>query len=419
MNAPLSPDTQAILLLTAPLVAGRSSGSAAPLTQSEYARLAGTLRERGLRPRDLLETGGELAARELPPHVDVPRVAELLARGFRLSQAIERWSARSVWVVSRADAAYPDAIRNLLRDRSPPVLYGCGSRYLTHRQGLAVVGSREVDERLAAYARNVGARTARADLNLVSGGARGIDTYALSGAIEEGGCAIAVLADSLEKAAIALVNRKALIEERLLLISPYDPAAGFHRGHAMQRNKLIYALSAAALVVNADLGKGGTWTGAVEQLEKLRFVPVYVRPHSEENTGLSGLVRKGARLWPEPATSDALRSTVLESAHRTEAATAPATQLPLVRESPHRVAEARGTRPEATNTSTEFTPSAVLEFLQVVGRGVGEREVADRFAVGAVQARRLLRKLVATGEVVRSERPQVRYRVAEDTLRLF
>ena len=34
----------------------------------------------------------------------------------------------------------------------------------------------------------------------------------------------------------------------------------------MQRNKLIYALADAALVVNAEKDKGGTWNGAIEQL---------------------------------------------------------------------------------------------------------------------------------------------------------
>src|SRR5260370_3099961 len=45
----------------------------------------------------------------------------------------------------------------------------------------------------------------------------------------------------------------------------------------MRRNKLIYALADAALVVNSDYEKGGTWAGAVEQLEKLHLVPMYVR----------------------------------------------------------------------------------------------------------------------------------------------
>ena len=63
-------------------------------------------------------------------------------------------------------------------------------------------------------------------------------------------------------------HREALMDGRLVLACPYDPAARFQVGQAMQRNKLIYALSDAALVVNSDYGKGGTWTGATEQLDR-------------------------------------------------------------------------------------------------------------------------------------------------------
>ena len=74
----------------------------------------------------------------------------------------------------------------------------------------------------------------------------------------------------------------------------------------MQRNKLIYALADAALVVSSDYEKGGTWAGAVEQLEKLRLVPVYVRSNGETGKGLEALRRKGALPWPNPETSEAL-----------------------------------------------------------------------------------------------------------------
>jgi hypothetical protein len=46
MNSPLTPNTQAILLLTAPLIAGRNEGSADLLTLTEYNRLARILREK-------------------------------------------------------------------------------------------------------------------------------------------------------------------------------------------------------------------------------------------------------------------------------------------------------------------------------------------------------------------------------------
>ena len=76
----------------------------------------------------------------------------------------------------------------------------------------------------------------------------------------------------------------------------------------MQRNKLIYALADAALVVNSDYGKGGTWTGASEQLEKLKLVPIYVRADGAAGKGLDELRKRGARPWPNPKTREELEA---------------------------------------------------------------------------------------------------------------
>ena len=46
-----------------------------------------------------------------------------------------------------------------------------------------------------------------------------------------------------------------LLAEELLLCSPSDPGARFTAWQALERNKVIYALAAAALVVEAETGK--------------------------------------------------------------------------------------------------------------------------------------------------------------------
>lgn len=81
----------------------------------------------------------------------------------------------------------------------------------------------------------------------------------------------------------------------------------------MQRNKLIYALAEAALVVSSDLEKGGTWSGATEQLDKFRFVPVYVRSTGEKSEGLDALQKKGALPWPNPQDEDSFNETLSNS----------------------------------------------------------------------------------------------------------
>ena len=315
MTFELSANTKAILLLTAPLIAGRGKDqpSVKPLGSGEYRRLAHRLRELQRQPADLLTPGAREIVSECRIELDSERLERLLGRGFLLAQAVERWRTRAIWVLSRADADYPRRLKQRLGEDAPPVLCGCGDATVLRAGGLAVVGSRNVHEALIEYTVNVGRLAASAGRCLVSGGARGIDRAAMRGALDAGGRVVGVLADGLEKAAMLREHREALMKGRLALISPYDPAARFQVGHAMQRNKLIYALSDTALVVNSDYGKGGTWTGAVEQLDKLKLVPVLVRASGEVGEGLKGLRERGAKPWPEPKTPEALEE-ILDAA---------------------------------------------------------------------------------------------------------
>ena len=306
MISELSANARAILLLTAPLLAGRDKSSVQPLTAGEYRRLAHRLRELQRQPADLLESDAREILKECRINLETERLDRLLGRGFLLSQAVERWRTRAIWVVSRADAGYPRRLKKRLGENAPPILYGCGDSSILNTGGLAVVGSRQVSDTLISYTEDVGQLVAAAPRTLVSGGARGIDQAAMRGALEARGRVTGVLGDSLEKTVTRREYRDALMGGRLVLVCPYDPAARFQVGHAMQRNKLIYALADAALVVNSDYGKGGTWTGAVEQLDKLKFVPVFVRVEGEVGKGVDGLRERGAIPWPNPRTPESL-----------------------------------------------------------------------------------------------------------------
>lgn len=328
MNAALSSNTQAILLLTAPLIAGRSEPMPDLLKPGEYKRLARHLHQLSREPADLLSPHAEEIFRESQGVVDTARLKRLLGRGFALSQAIDRWQSRAIWVMSRADPDYPQRLKDRLREDRPAVLYGCGDRSILARGGLAVVGSRNVDEALIDYTQSIGRLTAMARKTLLSGGARGIDQAAMRGALEAGGMVSGILADSLEKAAMNRDHRKLLMEGQLVLVSPYDPGSGFNVGNAMQRNKLIYALADAALVVNSDFEKGGTWAGAVEQLDKLKFVPVFVRSTGDTSKAFAALQKKGALPWPNPEDADALVD-ALENAPQSLQGSAPQSQLTL------------------------------------------------------------------------------------------
>lgn len=305
MNSSVSSNTQAILLLTAPLMVGRGEYSSELLSPGEYNRLARILYDNQREPADLLGPEASELLTQFHGIIDSGRLMRLLGRGFLLSQAIERWQARSIWIISRADPDYPSRLKTRLKDAAPAVFYGCGDAAILESGGLAIVGSRHVDDALVEYTESIGRLTAEARKTVVSGGARGIDQAAMRGALQAGGRVIGALADSLERLALARDNREFLMNERLVLISAHDPAAGFDIGHAMQRNKIIYALADAALVVSSDYESGGTWAGAIEQLEHLRLVPVYVRSNGDIGKGLKALLGKGALPWPNPSSPEA------------------------------------------------------------------------------------------------------------------
>src|SRR5262245_34761192 len=184
MMAPLSTNTQAILLLTAPLIAERSDPSLQLLTLSEYNRLARLLRERQKEPADLIGSGAGETVNACATVFGRERLESLLGRGFLLSQAVDRWNARSIWTVSRADSGYPHRLKTRLKEDAPPVLYGCGDAALLDAGGLAVVGSRHVDDELISYTENIGRRVAEARRAVISGAAKGIDRAAMHGALQ-------------------------------------------------------------------------------------------------------------------------------------------------------------------------------------------------------------------------------------------
>ncbi|MBI4337692.1 MAG: DNA-protecting protein DprA, partial [Chloroflexi bacterium] len=310
MSGVVSLNTQAVLLLTAPLTLGRGEREARLLTPGEFNRLARCLADDQREPADLLGPEANELQGKCHTVVDRDRLEKLLGRGFLLSQALERWETRSIWVASRLDPEYPGRLRARLKDGAPAILYGCGEPAILESGGLAVVGSRDVSEALLEYAEDVGRLAARARCTVVSGAARGIDQASMRGALQVGGRVVGVLSDSLERTALAHETREFLMDERLVLVCPYDPLAGFSVGQAMQRNKLIYALADAALVVSSSFETGGTWAGAVEQLEKLRFVPVYVRSDGVTEKGLAALLQKGARPWPDPSGPEELAETL-------------------------------------------------------------------------------------------------------------
>jgi predicted Rossmann fold nucleotide-binding protein DprA/Smf involved in DNA uptake len=438
MTQSLSPNTQAILLLTAPLNTGRSTDRPALLAQGEYNKLARALHDKKQQPADLFGPDATKVLRECVPPAEHARFEALLGRGFLLSQAVERWQTRSIWIISRADEAYPRRLKTRLKEDAPPILYGCGDINLLESGGLAVVGSRHVNDEIAEFAQNTGRLDAQSKRTIVSGGAKGIDQAATQGALLADGCAVSMLADSLEPAALSRANREPLMEKRLTLASPFDPNAGFNVGHAMQRNKLIYALSDAALVVSADLESGGTWAGAIEQLKRYHFVPVYICDSDQTGKGNAALLVRGGRRWPNPQSVDELNQIFASIGD----APAPEPVQSAISFDVREPAEAYTVKDDPS-TQTLNAPQAVVDEPQIEAAPVthhppaeklmhtvreillseledarAEDDIAELLNVSAAQAKAWLKQLVSEGLLTRHTKP-VRYSVSKPADRLL
>jgi predicted Rossmann fold nucleotide-binding protein DprA/Smf involved in DNA uptake len=408
----VSANTQAILLLTAPLITGRGQHSTELLTASEYAKLARFLHQKECQPADLVVAGGSELVLELGKIVNSDRLKRLVARGFLLSQAIERWQARSIWVVSRSDEAYPARLKERLKDLAPPVLYGCGDSAILNTGGLAVVGSRNADATILESTSRIGELAARAQRTIVSGGARGVDQAAMSGGLEAGGKAAGVLAENLERAALNRDHRNYLRDGQLVLLSPYDPQAGFNVGNAMQRNKLIYALADAALVVQSDYGKGGTWAGAIEQVERLRLVPVYTFPHAQHDMAFEHLAKKGALTWPNPNTPEDFSETLAGAiVGRTSLETERFSfSADNGRQSDKTVDEQKLPATSSKANSSSISPdeqlfATVRTLLEQLDAAKTDKEIADKLKVKPVQAKEWIKRLVKEGTLQKLSKP--------------
>lgn len=228
-------------------------------------------------------------ARFLFSAMDAEKVAECLRNIEKVSLALDSLSQVDVRCVTEFDNEYPLRWIKALSGKHPAAVFASGNLDLLNGEGVGIVGSREVDSIGSQFARQVAQESVRLGYAVISGGAKGVDGIAVEAALSSGGMAIEIVPDSLMKriqAGLAGPNRT--------IVSPYHPDAGFSAGNAMGRNKLIYALSQATVVVASSLGSGGTWSGAREAILQ-RLCPVLVRSAEDAPVGNRALIELGGR----------------------------------------------------------------------------------------------------------------------------
>ncbi len=404
----LSPNGQAIALLCSTLGLG-STREVKPLSPREWHELSGAVRrsEWG-HPGELLgRDPGEIGpALSVSPDMAV-RLARLLARGGQLAFELEHLAGRGIWVLTRAEDAYPPRLKKLLQIQAPPVLYGAGQPEAVGQTALAVVGSRDADPDALQFTRDLARTCARQHVAVVSGAARGVDREAMGAAIEAGGSALGVTVDPLERLIRRPDIRMALADGLLTLVTPFHPAARWQASNAMRRNRLIYALSRAAVIASASVGSGGTWAGAIENI-KHRWVPTFVREDSSPASHQLQLA--GALGLPERIVGDVDVRRLFE-ANRAPSLLSPDAALDgLPLEHP-----SSGDRP--AQNGKQITHDAfvtVWPLIQaVLEQPRSERDVAEALHLQLGQARAWLQRAVEEGLVSSSTRRRKLYVLSE------
>lgn len=210
--------------------------------------------------------------------------------------------------------AYPDSLREI--QGSPRELYCIGDISLLKTPCAAIVGSR----RYTIYGRQtalmIGKMLAGRGITVVSGMAKGIDSFAHQGALSKHeGKTIAVLGTAIGKpypASNAALMEE--IEEKGLVISEYPPDFPGSQYGFPARNRIISGLSKSVIVVEAGLKSGSLITAQIagDQGKTVFAVPGNI--NSQFSIGTNLLIRDGA--YPLVVVDDVIREMGVQSLNR-------------------------------------------------------------------------------------------------------
>ncbi|MGY0793118.1 DNA-processing protein DprA [Azospirillum argentinense] len=132
-------------------------------------------------------------------------------------------------------------------------VFWSGDLELLRRPCVSIIGTRQVSREGAARARRLARELIDAGVVVVSGLAEGVDTEALSSAINSGGSTVAVIGTPLDKAYPAKNKR---LQEKIwrdhLLVSQFSSGERVFKANFPRRNRLMAAISDASVVIEAS-----------------------------------------------------------------------------------------------------------------------------------------------------------------------
>jgi len=176
----------------------------------------------------------------------------------------------------------------------PPVLFARGDANLLLRPGVGISGARNASALALDAARDVARELASCHLQVVSGGAAGVDLAAHTTALAEGGHTTVVLPEGIAGYRLRGEMEEMASRSNLLMVSEFHPRQKWRAAGAMQRNRTICGISDAVLIIEAR-SEGGTFSAGQTALKN--GVPLFVLEfgaRNEQNEGNRLLLDDGA-----------------------------------------------------------------------------------------------------------------------------
>lgn len=211
-----------------------------------------------------------------------------------IPQIAAAFDKKGIKICIRDDADYPQLLTRIYSP--PPILYYRG-RLPSDQMLIAIVGARKASAYGKSVATMLAGGLAASGIGVVSGAARGIDTAAHIGSLQNNGYTIAVLGCGVDVAYPA-ENAKMLsaIAEKGAVISEYAPGTKPLAGYFPARNRIISGLSRGVVVVEAAEKSGALITAdyALEDGRDVFAVPGSI--FSDSSKGTHRLIKQGAKL---------------------------------------------------------------------------------------------------------------------------
>jgi DNA processing protein len=166
----------------------------------------------------------------------------------------------SIAAVDRSETGYPPRLAAL--DSAPATLWLAGS-WAPAPRAVAVVGARSARHPAIELAFAVGEALGRAGVDVISGGAIGVDTAAHKGALAGSGATVAVLGSGID---VAYPERNSELFAEIVangrgaLVTQFAPGSPPRAAQFPARNQVIAGLAELVLVVEASEKSGSLIT---------------------------------------------------------------------------------------------------------------------------------------------------------------